>query len=88
MRTVVDGRLRVYRTVDAGATWRPLENGLPQSAWVTVLREGLVNDALDPCGLYLGTSTGHLFASRDRGESWSMLAAFLPGILCVRPFTV
>ena len=84
MRAVVDGRLRVFRTEDAGETWQAMESGLPQSsAWVTVLREGLVTDHLDPCGLYLGTGTGHLFASRDRGESWLLLAAFLPGILCV-----
>ena len=85
MRTVVDGRLRVFRTSDAGASWQPLTGGLPQSAWVTVLREGLANDTVDPCGLYLGTGTGHLFASRDRGDTWQELAAFLPGILCVRP---
>jgi photosystem II stability/assembly factor-like uncharacterized protein len=85
MRTVVDGRLRVFRTSDAGASWQPLTNGLPQAAWVTVLREGLANDTLDPCGLYLGTGTGHLFASRDRGETWLLLAGYLPGILCVRP---
>ena len=85
MRTVVGGRLRVYRTEDAGATWLPLTSGLPQTnAYVSVLREGLASDALDPSGLYLGTTTGHLFASRDRGESWLPLAGFLPGILCVR----
>ena len=86
MRTVVDGRLRVFRTSDAGASWEPLTAGLPQQhAWVGVLREGLATDRHDPCGVYLGTSTGHLFASRDRGESWLPLAAFLPGILCVAP---
>ena len=85
MRAVVDGRLRVYRTDDAGESWQPLGRGLPQSnAWVTVLREGLVTDHFDPCGVYLGTGTGHLFASRDRGDSWLLLAAFMPGILCVK----
>ncbi|HUF11532.1 MAG TPA: hypothetical protein VMN78_00365 [Longimicrobiales bacterium] len=85
MRTVVAGRLRVYRTDDAGATWHPLEDGLPQrDAWVSVLREGLATDDAEPCGVYLGTSSGHVFASRNGGGSWREIAAFLPGVLCVR----
>ena len=69
MRTTVAGRLRVYRTRDAGLTWTALERGLPQrNAWVSLLREAMTNDALDPVGVYFGTSSGHLFASRDAGE--------------------
>ncbi|MEO5510009.1 MAG: hypothetical protein ABIV28_04255 [Longimicrobiales bacterium] len=84
MRTVVDGKLRVFRTRDAGTTWEPLSHGLPQErAYVSLLREGLAADSLDPCGLYLGTSSGHLFASNDRGESWTMVAGFLPRIVSV-----
>ncbi|MEN8376173.1 MAG: sialidase family protein [Gemmatimonadota bacterium] len=84
MRTVVDGRLRVYETRDAGASWSSLENGLPQEhAYVTVLREGLATDGLDPIGVYCGTSGGHLFGSPDGGATWSLLAGFLPRILCV-----
>jgi photosystem II stability/assembly factor-like uncharacterized protein len=89
MRTAVDGRLRVYRTQDAGASWKPLERGLPQEhAWVSLLREGLAADLLDPVGLYFGTSSGHLFASNDRGESWTMVAGYLPRILSVTAFAV
>jgi photosystem II stability/assembly factor-like uncharacterized protein len=84
MRAAVDGRLRVYRTGDGGASWRPLSDGLPQEhAYVSVLREGLATDELEPCGVYLGTGTGHVFASADAGESWTMLAGFLPKILSV-----
>lgn len=84
MRTVVGGRLRVYRSRDAGATWEPLTRGLPQEhAYVTVLREAMTSDALEPCGLYFGTSSGHLFASRDGGDTWSLVAGFLPRILSV-----
>ena len=92
MRTVVDGRLRVYRTSDAGATWHALERGLPQrDAWVGVLREGLASAAArdgGSCSVYLGTSSGHVFASPDGGDSWHEVAAFLPGVLCVRPVAV
>jgi photosystem II stability/assembly factor-like uncharacterized protein len=84
MRTVVDGRLRVFRTTDAGASWEALHSGLPQEhAYVGLLREAMSADGLDPCGVYLGTSSGHLFASNDRGESWTMVAGFLPRILSV-----
>ena len=84
MRTTVAGRLRVFATRDAGATWRSMSDGLPQAnAWVSVLRNGLVTDGLDPLGIYLGTSGGHVFASRDGGATWTMIAGFLPRILSV-----
>lgn len=83
-RATVDGRIRVYRTRDAGRSWTALEHGLPQqNAYVTILRDGLDSDGLDPCGLYFGTSSGHLFASRDGGEHWELISGFLPGILSV-----
>lgn len=84
MRATVDGRLRVYRTADAGATWRPLTSGLPQEhAYVSILRDAMANDTHEPVGVYFGTSSGQLFASRDGGEHWSLLAGFLPKILSV-----
>lgn len=84
LRTTVDGRLRVYRTRDAGRSWKALTRGLPQeNVYITVLREAMATDGLDPCGVYFGTSSGHLFASRDAGDSWEMIAGFLPRILSV-----
>ena len=84
MRTTVGGRLRVYRTRDGGATWDALSDGLPQShAYVSLLREGLASDTMAPAGLYLGTSSGHLFASVDAGDSWRLIAGYLPRILSV-----
>jgi hypothetical protein len=84
MRTVVEGRLRVYGTRDAGASWTPQTRGLPQAyAYISVLREAMDSDGLSPLGLYFGTSGGHLFASRDAGRSWRALAEFLPRILSV-----
>jgi hypothetical protein len=41
-------------------------------------------DGLDPGGVYFGTSSGHLFASRDGGEAWELIAGFLPRILSVQ----
>ena len=88
-RCTPDGRFRVYRTTDAGATWESLESGLPQdNAWLTVLRDGFAADSLDPAGLYVGTRTGEVFASPDAGESWMEVARHLPPVLCVKPAVV
>lgn len=85
LRAVAEGRLRVYRSRDAGRSWSACQTGLPQeNVFVTILREGLESDGLDPLGLYLGTTSGHLFRSRDAGDSWTLEAGFLPGILSVR----
>ncbi len=84
MRTTVGGRLRVYRTGDAGGRWTAATEGLPQEhAYVSVLREAMDNDDESPVGVYLGTSGGHLFATRDGGRTWRCIAAYLPRILSV-----
>jgi hypothetical protein len=91
--TIVEGDARhnvgdqftVWRTQDAGERWEPLTNGLPAGPGVRlgVLRHGMCADALDPCGVYVGTNTGQLFASADRGDSWRLIADFLPAIYSV-----
>jgi photosystem II stability/assembly factor-like uncharacterized protein len=89
VRTTVGGAITVYRSRDAGARWTPLTRGLPQeNAYVTILREAIDTDDLDPCGVYFGTSGGHLFASADGGDSWELIAGFLPRILSVEAATV
>lgn len=76
--------LAVWRTTDRGASWTALREGLPQTdAYIGVLREAMATDALDPFGIYFGTSTGQLFASADEGQSWGPVAGFLPPILSV-----
>jgi photosystem II stability/assembly factor-like uncharacterized protein len=84
MRTTVGGALTVYRSRNGGGDWQPLTRGLPQeNAYVTILREAIDTDPLDPPGVYFGTSSGHLFASQDGGDSWELIAGFLPRILSV-----
>lgn len=84
-RTTAGGRMRVFRSTTGGGEWTSVSAGLPQShVYVTVLREALDIDDLDPRGLYLGTSGGHLFATVDGARQWSMIADFLPRILCVK----
>lgn len=84
-RCTPEGKLRVYRTRNAGESWEPLGNGLPQeNAFETVLRDGMTGDKADPMGLYFGTRNGKLFASADTGESWQAVAEGLPAITCVK----
>jgi len=84
-RCSCDGRLRVYRTRNCGASWEPLSRGLPQKlAYETVLRDALVADSFDPAGIYFGTRNGQLFGSRDEGRTWQKIIDGLPSISCVR----
>jgi photosystem II stability/assembly factor-like uncharacterized protein len=88
-RFVPDGRTAVWRTRDGGATWQDLRQGLPQkNAFFGVLRQAMATDTLDPAGLYFGTSSGMVFASRDEGETWRCIAEHLPTILSVETLLV
>jgi len=80
-----DGRLRVYRTRNAGASWEPLMRGLPQKgAYETVLRDAMTADSLDPPGLYFGTRSGQLYGSNDEGKTWTRILEGLPAVVCVK----
>jgi len=88
-RCTPEGRLRVYRTRDAGKSWQPMTRGLPQKdALETVLRDALTTDGFEKAGVYFGTRSGKLFASRDSGTSWTRLADGLPPIVCVKTAAV
>jgi hypothetical protein len=84
-RCVPEAKLRVYRTRDAGRSWKPMTRGLPQkNAFETVLRDAMGTDRLDPAGVYFGTRSGKLFASRDEGRSWDLLHEGLPPVVAVK----
>jgi len=88
-RCTPEGRLRVYRTRDAGASWHPLERGLPQEdALETVLRDGM-DTAPDVRaggrgGVYFGTRSGKVYASGDGGDGWELVRGGLPPVVCVK----
>ena len=84
-RVTSEGRCRVYRSRDGGASWEALSAGLPQEhAYQTVLRDAFTAADTDPVALFLGTRTGEVYASVDDGDSWRLLAAHLPPVLTVR----
>lgn len=81
-RQNVGEQFTVYRSENTGEQWEPLTNGLPTgpNVGLGVLRHALCTDTKDPCGVYVGTTTGQVFASADRGESWQLISDFLPPI--------
>jgi photosystem II stability/assembly factor-like uncharacterized protein len=88
-RCTPEAKLRVYRTRDAGASWEPLTDGLPQeNAYETVLRDALDTDDADECGVYFGTRSGRVYGSADGGDHWSAIHEGLPPVLCVKAAVV
>jgi photosystem II stability/assembly factor-like uncharacterized protein len=81
-RMAIDGGLFVARTEDAGSSWKALRKGLPQeSAYDVILRHAL---HVDGDRLAFGTTTGNLYVSEDRGDSWQTVANNLPPVYSVR----
>ncbi|TAJ08418.1 MAG: glycosyl hydrolase [Nitrospirae bacterium] len=78
------GKPAVYKTRNAGKTWARLSRGFPKAqAWWTVKRQAMTADAHEPVGLYFGTTSGEVWASRNGGSSWTCLARHLPEIYSV-----
>jgi photosystem II stability/assembly factor-like uncharacterized protein len=85
-RTTPGGSVKVWETRDAGASWTPRGDGLPeQHAYLTVLRE-----AFDTAGegkglqLYFGATSGDVFGSGDGGATWGTVAEHLAPVYSVR----
>jgi hypothetical protein len=55
---------------------------------VNVLRDAMAVDALDPCGVYLGTTGGQIYASTDAGDHWAPIVRDLPAVLSVEVQTL
>lgn len=79
-----DASAAVWMSTDGGETWAAKRKGLPQgSCFFTVLRQAMATDRQPETGVYFGTNTGSIFASRDRGETWDEIARHLPTVLSV-----
>jgi photosystem II stability/assembly factor-like uncharacterized protein len=80
-RTSPGGVPSAYVTRNGGKSWKRLDAGLPaREAWWTVKRQAMAADKRDPVGLYFGTTSGEIWASRDEGERWAPVARHLPEI--------
>jgi photosystem II stability/assembly factor-like uncharacterized protein len=81
-RTAIEGALFVARTQDGGQTWTQLREGLPQeNAYDVVYRHALGNSG---DAIAFGSTTGNLYVSENRGDSWRTVANNLPPIYSVR----
>jgi photosystem II stability/assembly factor-like uncharacterized protein len=84
-----EGKLRVYRSRTGGNEWEPLAKGLPQKdCYVNILRDAMAVDALEPCGVYFGTTGGQVYASADAGDSWKPILRDLPPVVSVEVQTL
>jgi hypothetical protein len=81
-RAPVGGKLVVTRTRDGGKTFDVLDRGLPaEFAYDVVFRHGF-SMAADGT-LAFGSTTGNVFASRDRGDTWTAVSHHLPPVHAV-----
>ena len=81
IRYASGAKFRVFRSRNGGGHWEPLTSGLPQEhAYLHVLREGMATDTLDPLGVYVGTTSGQIYYSRDEGDHWHLMVEHLPPI--------
>ena len=85
-RTTPEGKVRVYETRDAGASWTPRGDGLPQEdAYLTILRQAFCGEGSGATmGLYFGATSGDVFGSGDAGKTWFTAASKLPPVHSVR----
>lgn len=84
-----EGKLRVYRSRSGGNEWEPLTDGLPQAhCYVNILRDAMAVDALEPGGVYFGTTGGQVYASSNDGDRWTAIAEHLPPVLSVEVQTL
>ncbi len=81
-RFVPKARFCVWRSRRGGQGWQRLTRGLPQrNAYVHVFRQAMTNDTCNEAGIYVGTSGGEIFYSRDDGDHWELMHANFPSIL-------
>jgi photosystem II stability/assembly factor-like uncharacterized protein len=79
-RVTSSGGFQVHQWNDSTKKWSTL---MPPSRFpgdFGTHREGLACDALNPAGIYAGTTTGQLFVSPDAGKSWSQVPFQFPAI--------
>ena len=70
---------RISKSTDAGKTWKPLRNGLPdrhQSACEAMSLE----DWGESFSIFGATASGEVWASEDGDESWSQIITGLPAV--------
>ncbi len=65
----------IYKTENYGKRWKRIDEGLPEDAFVRVVREDTEREGM----LYAGTESG-MFVSFDDGDHWQALRLNLPPV--------
>jgi photosystem II stability/assembly factor-like uncharacterized protein len=81
IRTAIKGALCICRTDDGGKSWKALRKGLPQENCFDIVYRHALASSGDT--VIFGTTTGNLFISNDRGESWEVINNYLPMVYSV-----
>jgi len=79
-RVTGEGHFQVQEWNDKTRKWRKLLSPRAFPGHFGVQREGITTDALEPPGIYVGTTTGQLFVSPDGGKTWRPVPFQFPGI--------
>jgi hypothetical protein len=82
-RVSPDNKFSIWVSDNSGKHWHSLSKGFPKPAYFEVLRDSMKTDEEDPCGVYVGTKTGQLYASKNHGNNWTLVSGILPEILSV-----
>lgn len=77
-RLVPAGQLQVQRCSEKTRKWTALVKGNPGPGEYGIHGKGLVADAVDPAGIYLGTTSGQLFGSAVGGAHWDKMPYQIP----------
>jgi hypothetical protein len=83
-RVPVDAKLSVTRTRDGGRSFEVLRDGLPAEASYDLIYRHALDIDRDGQRLAFGSTTGGLWVSENRGDSWQCVSAHLPPIAAVR----
>lgn len=79
-RVTPGSSMQVWRWEEKGRSWSPLMRKGAFPGNFGTHREGIATDALDPFGLYVGSTTGDVFYSGDGGRGWSTIPYRFPAI--------
>ena len=81
-RIPIKKKLIVQKTTNGGKSWKILNKGLPdKNCYDIVYRHAL---SVKENHILFGTTTGHVYFSKNQGESWQMLPNHLPAIYSVK----
>ncbi|MGI0128656.1 MAG: hypothetical protein ACREDE_02210 [Thermoplasmata archaeon] len=79
-RLTFGGGLQVHQWEESSKSWSTLMSARKFPGDYGIHREGMACDSLDPAGIYVGTTTGHVFVSPNAGEKWVEMPFQFPAI--------